>query len=236
LKVSPSLKEILRDFISLLYPRYCFACENALVHGEDGVCTHCISEMPRTDYHINRSNAFFFKLQGRVKVNHVMAFFKFVKQSRVQNLIHSLKYRNHPEIGIVLGRVYGHELANVGLDSSFDIILSVPLHESRKAARGYNQSYEFAKGLSEVLEIPAQDDLIKRIHKTKTQTSKTRLKRWKNVDEVFQVPSPEKIANKRILLVDDVITTGATIEACANALEKCNPQSISIACIAAAQQ
>jgi ComF family protein len=191
--------------------------------------------MPKTDYHIIQENPFYYKLQGRVNVNHVMAFFKFVKQSRVQNLLHALKYRNHPEIGIILGRVYGHELTNAGLNCSFDIILPVPLHESRKASRGYNQSYEFAKGLSESLNIPATDDIIERVYKTKTQTRKTRLNRWKNVEEVFSVIDPQMILNKRILLVDDVITTGATLEACASALAKHNPQSISIACIAAAQ-
>jgi ComF family protein len=227
------LTEILRDFISLFYPSYCLACENALVKGEESVCTKCILEMPRTDYHLNIDNPFKKKLEGRVQVKHVMAFFKFAKESRVQHLLHALKYKNHPEIGVTLGRVYGHDLATAGFRDQFDFIVPVPLHLSRKATRGYNQSYEFAKGLSEVLEIPIKEEIIERIVKTQTQTSKTRLNRWENVNEVFKILDPEEVRGKRILLIDDVITTGATLEACAIVLQEC--KELSIACIAAAQ-
>jgi ComF family protein len=163
-----------------------------------------------------------------------MALYKFVKESRVQHLLHALKYQSHPEVGVSLGRVYGNDLLNAGFKNEFDLIIPVPLHGTRKATRGYNQSYEFAKGLSEVLEVPVAD-LVTRIAKTETQTRKTRLYRWKNVSQVFEVKAMDAIKDKKILLVDDVITTGATLEACAIALKKCGYKELSIACIAAAQ-
>jgi ComF family protein len=226
--------EILQDFISLFYPRYCLACECALVKGEEIICTRCLLEMPKTDYHLDSNNPFQKKLQGRVDIKHVMALYKFVKESRVQHLLHALKYKNHPEVGVSLGRVYGNDLLNAGFKNQFDLIVPVPLHTSRKAMRGYNQSYEFAKGLSEALEVPIGNCIV-RVAKTQTQTNKTRLNRWENVNEVFRVEDPAAIINQKILLVDDVITTGATLEACANILKGCNYKELSIACIAAAQ-
>jgi ComF family protein len=190
--------------------------------------------MPKTDYHLDPNNPFQRKLEGRVKIKHVMALYKFVKESRVQHLLHALKYKNHPEVGVSLGRVYGIDLLNAGFKDQFDLIIPVPLHTSRKSMRGYNQSYEFARGLSEALEIPIGDYVI-RVTKTQTQTSKTRLNRWENVNEVFKVTHAEAITDKKILLVDDVITTGATLEACAIVLKACNYEELSIACIAAAQ-
>jgi ComF family protein len=230
-----AIKEILLDFVALFYPRYCLACEGALVKGEDIVCTGCMRDMPTTDYHLDQNNSFFRKLQGRITVKYVLALFRFTKESRVQNLLHALKYKNHPEVGVMLGKRYGSELLATGYKDHFDIIIPVPLHATRLRTRGYNQSMEFGRGLSEVLEIPCLDGLLIRTSKTGTQTRKTRLKRWQNVKEVFKVAKAEEIQGKRILIVDDVITTGATLEACISVLNDNHCGEISIACIAAAQ-
>jgi ComF family protein len=192
-------------------------------------------EMPRSDYHIDRENPFYQKFKGRIPLKYVMTLFKFVKGGRVQHVLHALKYKNLPELGNTLGRIYGHDLAQANYKFEFDLIIPVPLHISRKRKRGYNQSEEFGKGLSEMLQIPCSDEFVRRIIKTKTQTRKSRLNRWENVREVFHVIKPDAIKDQRILLVDDVVTTGATLEACGRVLIDAGCKDLSIACIASAQ-
>jgi ComF family protein len=226
---------ILDDFISLFYPRYCRGCFNSLVKGEDLICTQCLLEMPKSHYHLQPDNPFYLKFRGRLPVKHVMTLFKFVKESRVQQVLHALKYRQQPELGEMLGRIYGRDLVEAHYEGAFDLIIPVPLHRSRRRIRGYNQSEEFGKGLSQMLEVPCNDTYMTRSAKTETQTHKSKLRRWENVNRVFKVLQPQNIAEKRILLVDDVVTTGATLEACGQALLQAGCRELSIACIAAAQ-
>lgn len=227
--------EILSDFVALFFPRYCRGCQDALVSGEELICTKCLLELPRSYYHLEKENPFYNKFRGRIPVKYVMTLFKFVKGSRVQHLLHALKYKNQPELGTSLGRMYGHDLLNAGFKDQFELIIPVPLHQARKRTRGYNQSEEFGKGLSEVLNIPCSDRFMKRVTKTDSQTRKSRLNRWQNVSEVFQVTVEKEIEAKRILLVDDVVTTGATLEACGQALINAGCNELSIACIASTQ-
>jgi ComF family protein len=227
--------EIFRDFVSLFFPRYCAGCENALGKGEELICSGCILEMPRSNYHLEVENPFYKKLRGRIPVKYVMSFFKFVKSGKVQHLLHSLKYRNKPEIGRLLGKVYGNELLQSGYGHEFDLIIPVPLHSSKKKRRGYNQSEEFGLGVAEALNIPCSDSYLKRLHVTETQTKKTKLKRWENVKEVFALIDPVPVKDQRILLIDDVVTTGATLEAAGRALLEGGCKELSIACIAATQ-
>lgn len=226
---------IFDDFVSLIYPRYCRACLNSLVKGEDLICSRCLLEMPKSYYHLQHDNPFYLKLRGRLPVKHVMTLFKFVKESRVQQVLHALKYKQQPELGQMLGRVYGNDLANAHYKDSFDVIIPVPLHISRRRIRGYNQSEEFGKGLSEILKIPCDDTFMARTEKTGTQTHRTKLSRWENVQRMFKVINPSPIVEKRVLLVDDVVTTGATLEACGAALLQSGCRELSIACIAATQ-
>lgn len=210
-----AVSEIFLDFVSLVYPRYCFACADGLVKGEDIICTKCIHDLPRTGYHLERENPLYKRLFGRIPLHSAFAFLMFNKGGSVQKLMHEFKYNNHREIGYVIGRVYGEELTKSGFSDQFDMILPVPLHPEKHRRRGYNQSEEFAKGLEEKLSAPCKAEILQRLVKTDTQTKKTKLRRWENVKEVFAVQNPEEIQGRRILLVDDVITTGATIEACA---------------------
>jgi ComF family protein len=226
--------EIFGDFISLFFPPYCLSCEDILIKGEDTICTRCLAEMPKTDYHLVVENEFHRKLFGRIPVRYVMALYKFSKKSRVQELLHALKYKNHPEIGFKLGKVYG-AILSTAYKNEFDIIVPVPLHKTRLRQRGYNQSVEFGRGVAEMLEIPCREEIIERVTVTETQTKKTKLLRWQNVSEVFKIVSPQDVEDKRIPLVDDVITTGATIEACAHELLQGMCKDVSIVCIAAAQ-
>lgn len=167
-------------------------------------------------------------------MKHVWAYLKFRKTGMVQHLLHQLKYNNHPEVGVKLGRAYGYELVNAGYRNEFDLVVPVPLHRSRMQKRGYNQSAKFAEGLCDVFQIPFNDSISMRKVATTTQTKKTKLQRWENVENVFDLRDNIKIDGKRILLVDDVITTGATIEACGRHLVSKGCAELSVACLAEA--
>jgi ComF family protein len=226
------LKPILADFIALFFPNYCFGCHDGLIHGEDILCTACVAELPRLDYFGNDDNPITNRFVGRLPIKHGWALLKFQKAGIVQNLLHELKYNNHPEVGVKLGKILGNSLLQIGLGSDIDLIVPVPLHKNRLRVRGYNQSAMIAKGISEVLNIPYDDTTMIRISPTKTQTKKSKIDRWENVSQVFQVAKPDVIAGKRILLADDVITTGATLEACAQKLLTAGAIEISIGCLA----
>ncbi|AYB35463.1 ComF family protein [Chryseolinea soli] len=203
-----------------------------MVKGEETICTNCMLEMAKTDDYLYQENALYKRLSLQMPLARAMALFKFSKNGRVQQVLHQLKYKNHPEIGVVLGRVYGERMIAGGLGQAFDLILPVPLHPARRRRRGYNQSAKFAEGLSEKLGIPFSDSTLERGIKTETQTRKSKLDRLENMKGVFQVNRRESLAGKRILLVDDVVTTGATLEACGQLLFKEGCSELSIACIA----
>ena len=190
--------------------------------------------MPQTGFHLDRNNPLRARLAHRFPVDHGLAFLKFSKSGKVQHLLHALKYKNQPEIGQALGRVYGNRIKTSLSDSPFDVIIPVPLHKSKLRRRGYNQSTKFAEGLSESLNVPVVEDFLVRKTETQTQTRKSKLKRWENVSDVFDVTDPPQLVGKHILITDDVITTGATIEACSVALLNKLDCRISVACIAVA--
>ncbi|HRI79846.1 MAG TPA: phosphoribosyltransferase family protein [Cyclobacteriaceae bacterium] len=206
-----------------------------LIKGEDILCTSCLSDLPKTNYHRAQDNPVKNKFSGRLLVKHGWAFLKFRKSGMVQHLLHQLKYNNHPEVGIRLGQTFGLELMNSGFKNEFDLIIPVPLHASRKRQRGYNQSAQFAAGLSEVLQIPWDESISIRTQSRVTQTKKSKAERWENVKDVFALGDNNSIREKKILLVDDVITTGATLEACGQHILSSGCSELSIACIAEAQ-
>jgi ComF family protein len=228
-----SLLSVIQDFVSLFFPRYCLACELALVKGEDMICTGCLLELPRSGQ--GHDQAFFVRLHGRLPLQAMFTLYQFSKGSRVQHLLHALKYRGQADLGVALGRLAGHDLRRRGVHERIDLIVSVPLQEKRKRVRGYNQSERFAHGLAEVLQIPCCDTAMRCVLKTQSQTRRGKLQRWLNVKDSFEVTQPGVIAGQRILLVDDVITTGATAEACGLALLAAGCKEISVACIAGAQ-
>jgi ComF family protein len=204
------------------------------VKGEESVCTRCLLELPYANYHLDPDNSLMKRLSGRIPVEHVLAFLKFSKNGRTQHLLHELKYKGHAEIGITLGKVYAQKLKDSNFPISFDGILPVPLHKTRLRKRGYNQSTKFAEGLSDIWNIPVLDRIAIRKVKTETQTKKTKLRRWENVNDVFEVTDYSKLAGKHILITDDVITTGATVEALANTILNQDDVKISVVSIAVA--
>lgn len=226
---------MLTDFFSLFFPHLCEACDQPLAKGENILCTHCLHKLPRTGAHRKADKYLTAKFYGKLDINEVFSFLYFRKHSSVQQLLHRLKYKNKPEIGIFLGKLYGSELNEVSHRlADYDFIVPVPLHSSRQRRRGYNQSEKFSKGLGEALDIPVNISSVKRLYKSQTQTRKTRQQRWENVKDIFSISHPEEIMGKKILLTDDIVTTGATIEACAQQLFKAGASKISVITIAVA--
>ncbi|MCU0419499.1 MAG: ComF family protein [Cyclobacteriaceae bacterium] len=230
-----SNSHLARDFLGLFFPRYCLGCEDALVKGEEVLCSECLSQLPKANDWLEETNPVRMKFAGRMEVQHAFAFLKFRKSGLVQHLLHQLKYNNHPEVGQRLGAVFAHELAQRGFVAPFDCLVPVPLHRSRQRSRGYNQSTQFALGLASVWKVPVSESISVRKTRTQTQTRKNRWQRWENVRAVFDVAPTASLAGKHVLLVDDVITTGATLEACGGHLWQAGCAQLSIACIAAAQ-
>jgi ComF family protein len=222
------------DFISLLYPRLCAACGNTLWVREEVICTYCDFHLPKTFFHLDPENPVHRIFWGRIPLEGACAMYYFQKGNRVQQMIHELKYRGRREVGVTLGRKYGLDLKSTPFIANAGIIIPVPLHYKKQRKRGYNQSEVFASGLSFSLGIPMDARILVRTRASETQTRKSRFSRWQNVSEIFRVEDPATLLDRHVLLVDDVITTGATLEACAAALMSVPGVRISIAAIAAA--
>lgn len=228
------VKSLALDFINLFFPLHCEACGTNLLHGEKVICTKCLFELPKTNYHKDKENKIAQLFWGKVYIETATAYYFFNKGSIFQKLMHKLKYKGKKEIGIYLGKLLGAELKDSDNYKGLDAIIPIPLHPKRQKKRGYNQSDCIGEGLAEVLGIELMTNNLIRATETQTQTKKSKEERWNNVENVFKVLHPEKISGKHILLIDDVITTGATLEACARVLLKINNVKVSIACVAVA--
>ncbi|MCB9360438.1 MAG: ComF family protein [Flavobacteriales bacterium] len=224
---------MLNDFFNLIFPKICFACNGVLLKHEKVICTSCQYSLPKTNYHLNKENPLTKVFWGRVDVQNVAALYFFKKKGKVQNLLHQLKYKEAKEVGERIGELYGFDLLKSSWIESIDCIIPVPLHPKKLKKRGYNQSEYFAKGLSKSTEKTLETTVLYRKKHNDTQTKKSRFNRWENVSEIFDIKNSEQIVGKHILLVDDVVTTGATLEASVKALLKVNC-SVSIVTIASA--
>jgi ComF family protein len=210
------------------------ACGNNLFRNERLICTSCLFRLPKTNYHLEKDNPISQIFWGRCNVNTAASFYFFSKAGKVQHLVHQLKYKGKKEIGVFMGEIYGKELMLSTDFAKTEIILPVPLHPKKEKKRGFNQSEVFAMGLSSSMHVPYDTHTLIRTFASETQTRKTRFKRWENVKEIFSLQDKEKLSHKHLLLVDDVITTGATIEACVNLLNTIEGVTINIASIAVA--
>jgi ComF family protein len=206
------------DLISLWYPNLCASCNRNLVGNEQIICTHCKAALPLTSFHKIPGNAVEKVFWGKINFERASALLYFNKKGITQQLIHKLKYKGRTDIGEWLGRLIGHDLIDTYPFCDANYIVPVPLHHSKLRSRGYNQTDLLCNGMAEVLQIPIERRLLRRVRKNETQTHKSRLERWRNVDELFECHANGITENPRFLLVDDVITTGATLEACALAL------------------
>ncbi len=223
------------DLLHLFYPNVCLACGNTLYRQEEVICFSCLYKLPKTGFHFHAENPVSRVFWGRVDIQAATSFLFFSKGGSVQHLVHALKYKGLKEAGVYLGKLFGSDLQQSELFKPVEIVVPVPLHPKKERKRGFNQSTCIAKGIADAMNIPCVDDnLIRKVH-TSTQTKKSRYSRWDNVKGVFGLVHPAVFENRKLLLVDDVLTTGATLESCAACLLQIPGVRVSVATLAYAQ-
>lgn len=225
----------LKDLLDIIYPETCLACDNPLVAGEELICLPCISEFPKTDFHHIKENKVVQTFKGRCLFQKASSWLYFTKGGKVQSMMHALKYRGRTDIGHKLGTMLARELSQSDFFADIDLLVPVPLHPKKFKKRGYNQSAILALAISEITNIPISENNLTRTHFNQTQTRKSRFSRWLNVKTIFDIGEPEKFQNRHLLLIDDVVTTGSTIEACVIKLENIKGIRISLLTLAIAQ-
>ena len=227
---------LINDFMSLIYPRQCEACGNNLFRHEKYICNYCKINLPKSNYHHARDTELARVFYGRVPFENALCFYVFEKSGKVQKLLHAIKYQNQTSLAEFLGKQYALDLLKFNTLSGVDVIVPIPLHKNKLKARGFNQSEVFAKGLSKELNILMDTKSMIRRVETETQTRKKKFERWENVKGIFELTDKNYLINKHVLLVDDVITTGATLEAAWECLKEVEGIKISVAAIAFASR
>lgn len=218
----------LRDFVALFFPRICVSCKKSLLLHEVVICSMCKHKLPYAKYVENPMNKAFMVFYGKIVLHSCYSFLIYRKGNRAQQLIHQLKYHGRQDVGLFLGREFGKELLEKEILIDADYILPVPLHPKKEKKRGYNQSDLIAEGLSEVMDIAVRKDILKRNKNSQSQTKRGRYERWENVSTIFALNNSTGLKGSHIILVDDVITTGSTLEACALALREVEGVRISV--------
>lgn len=229
------LDEIQKNLLNVLFPVFCNGCSNLLLKNENVICTKCIHNLPFTHHHNIKETEIDKTFYGLVPFEFGASMLYFTKKGISQNLIHNLKYRNRQEIGTFLGNLYANELANLETFKEIDYIIPVPLHKKRFHERGYNQVTTFCKAIEKNLSIPMLDDVLVKTQYLKSVTDKSKEGRLVHNKNVFSIENQDKIEGKHILIIDDVFTTGATIEACAKEILKIKNTKISILTMAYSQ-
>jgi ComF family protein len=233
LKTQNPISRIWADFIALFFPRLCIACAQILPKTERCLCLDCQLTLPETDFHHTSPNTFTARFDGRVPLEAATALFYFTKESRTQRLIFQIKYDDKREAAVELGRLLGEKIAHSSVFQGIDYIIPVPMHPTKQRWRGYNQAEMFANGLSDALNVVVNTTALRKVKMTVSQTKMSRTERLSNTQEVFELTKPQFLKGKNIRIVDDVMTTGSTLESCAVAIrEKLPDVKISFATIA----
>lgn len=227
-----TIKNYLTDFSHLLFPHQCLGCAAEIKKYTDLLCFKCNASLPETNFSSLENNPVEQTFIARINIARATSVFYFTKESLLQHLLIQLKYKQHPSVGIFLGKKLGNALVNSLRFNNIDCMIPLPLSKEKLKSRGYNQAELICKGIQEKWNIPIQENLVIRGIDTHSQTKENRVNRWQNMKGVFFVPHPATLLNKNILLVDDVITTGATLEACGQAILDAGAASISIATVA----
>lgn len=222
------------SFINLFFPNACAGCNQPLSIGEEVLCIRCLSKLPLTWFHLAEENPVAKLFVGRIPVEAATACYFFHKDAILQNIIHQFKYQNRGDIARYMGRRMGTLLGASPFCSTIEGLVPVPLYYMKEKKRGYNQAKLLCEGMAEVLHLPVYANLVKRVHATESQTHKSRIDRWQNVRTAFLTEKKTAVQNKHLLLVDDVMTTGATLEACGQRLLQIPGVKISIATLAVA--
>jgi ComF family protein len=223
----------LSPLFHLFYPHNCIGCGSDLIDKDNFLCLECFDNLPYTNFAQHANNPLEKKFWGRIALVSAMSLFYFSKESIVQNMIYELKYKGNKRAGYFFGNLIGKSLLNSNRFHA-DVLIPLPLFEKKEKMRGYNQSEILCHGIAEIIDQPVvKNNVIRKVF-TETQTRKHRVERWKNVENIFQVKFPEELEGKHILLVDDIITTGATIDACATEILKIKNVKLSIASFAMA--
>jgi ComF family protein len=219
--------------LNILFPQVCCSCKDLLISGEEVICTNCIHSLPIAAFHRTGSEILKNRFYGRFLLQNATALVYFQKRGLTQKLLHNLKYRGKKKISTFFGKWLGAELAECTAYNNVEMVIPVPLHKQKLKKRGFNQVEDFGKEIAWALNVPYRDDILVKISKSGSQVFKTRILRFE-AEEEFSIQKIDEIKNKHILLVDDIITTGATLEKCALQLLKAENISISIATIAVA--
>lgn len=225
-------KSLFHDFSHLFFPQICAGCGTDVVNPETPLCIRCIDALPVTNFHMHTANQVERIFWGRVPVAHASSLCYFNSGSLIQTLIHQLKYKGNRELGRFLGRIMGDVLTQSNRFNDIDLLVPLPLHASRERKRGYNQATILCEGMAELMKRPVISDAVIRHSATSTQTKKNRIARWENIEGRFSIVDKSKLQGRHLLLVDDVITTGATLEACAASLMALTDVSVSIVTLA----
>lgn len=231
----PSIRKCWQAFSHLFYPQLCVGCGAEMTSSDyQCFCFLCRRHLRETRFHLTADNAVTERLWGRLPLRAGAALYYFQKRAPIQRALHQLKYGNQPEVGILIGRLYGRLLAQSPVFAGIEGIVPVPLHPIKLRQRGYNQSAVFAQGLSETLQVPVLPNVLVRGVHASSQTKKHRIERYENVETAFGVANPRQIEGRHLLLVDDVLTTGATLESCGTPLTSIDGVQLSLATIAIA--
>lgn len=218
----------MNDIIDLLFPRYCRVCQNRLAKSEEQICVSCLQNLPLTHFHEVKDNDIEKLFWGLMPIERATAFFYYQKDSNYAKLLYHLKYYNHPEVGELLGRYAASVLHKQDFFKEIDLLIPVPLSNKKRRQRGYNQSEYIARGIQAITHIPISNNNLQRRIANDTQTHKNRSERWENVQGIFEIKNPDELRGKHILLIDDVLTTGATLRACGNQILATVPAKISV--------
>lgn len=226
------LTKVLNDISNVLVPEVCFGCNAHLSGGEHLLCTPCRNDLPLTEYTFNVENPVDRIFYGRINIKKANSFLFFTENGVVQRLLHHLKYKNQEKIGVFLGDWFGQTIKENAFIDQIDLVIPVPLHPKKKRQRGYNQVSLFGMRLAQHLGAEYAENILFKTSNTKTQTKKSRIGRWYDDRSLYAISNPDLIHGKSVLLVDDIITTGATIEMCAKALSESENVTLYVASMA----